>query len=704
MLNVSNEYIELINQPMREFDIKVLINDQEISNEFIISAKIEELSCSGDVISIGDVCTNAFELEMYKVAGLGLDKAKVIIQAGLKLTNGVEWFNLGVYYVNDVSDDKYKVKLSGYDASKRLEVVYEPDIIYNLETKYKNVLNDLLRQCNLTLASIDLSEYEEIVIDHYYENITCKEFLGYLAGLAGYNVRVNRFDQLEFYWYQDSDVVIDDELVYQDGYEETTAGEIVINSLTSGDEKDTLVCGTGTGISFANPYMSQVLLEMIFTKVGGFKYQPCNMKWRGNLALEATDIVTYKTKHIVVTKQTLILDGGLSSSIECLGKLSDDVVMKTPSPTEIKLNKLYNTMITALKNSSEKILGNQGGYFVIDTNEDGLPSGWTIMNTPTLQDNTCLWKFTNGGLGYSEDGGKTLSNAAIDMAGNINANFVTTGILRGEMFELDLTTGVVKIGKRDGSGEISDPSLLLDENGALTIKQTKEIFNSMSGDNLIRDSIGCFNDNAWEGDYYLDSSNEIRARNMYGYAILLKAGSLKQIINVKNGIYTLSFAYHKMINLASAKLIINGTEYVLDKKEEFDVFKQSFSVSTGSIEIEFITDTDKSCSIINLLLNEGEEAKNWSLNSNETWSDTVKIGRGVRISSIGSEVEFVAYADVIGFKNKQDQYITTFDDEGMIVNSIVVKNKATIVNLLIQDINGQTIINRINPEEVEVSE
>ena len=77
----------------------------------------------------------------------------------------------------------------------------------------------------------------------------------------------------------------------------------------------------------------------------------------------------------------------------------------------------------------------------------------------------------------------------------------------------------------------------------------------------------------------------------------------------------------------------------------------------------------------------------------------MKIGRGVRISSSGTDVQFVAYADVIGFQDAQGNYITTFDSDGMITNEIVVKNKARIVKLLIQDINGQTIINRLNDEE-----
>ena len=102
------------------------------------------------------------------------------------------------------------------------------------------------------------------------------------------------------------------------------------------------------------------------------------------------------------------------------------------------------------------------------------------------------------------------------------------------------------------------------------------------------------------------------------------------------------------------------------------------------------------------MLNKGDEKMEWTLNPNETWSDTVQIGRGIRISSSGTDVVFVANADIIGFMNKQGEYIATFDDEGLVANAAVIKNKATIVNLLIQDINDQTVINRINSNEVEV--
>lgn len=218
------------------------------------------------------------------------------------------------------------------------------------------------------------------------------------------------------------------------------------------------------------------------------------------------------------------------------------------------------------------------------------------------------------------------------------------------------------------------------------------------GNNIIRDSIGCFNDGAWTGDFSIDSTNETRNRNMYGYALLLKNTTVEQTNAVANGEYTLSFTYKKLVSLASVKVVVNDVEFILSNTD-YTVFTYTFTVSSGFITVKFVADTDNSCPVINLMLNRGNTALEWSLNPNETWSDTVKIGRGVRISSSGTDVEFVAYADVIGFQDAQGNYITTFDSNGMITNEIVVKNKARIVKLLIQDINGQTIINRLNEEE-----
>ena len=100
-----------------------------------------------------------------------------------------------------------------------------------------------------------------------------------------------------------------------------------------------------------------------------------------------------------------------------------------------------------------------------------------------------------------------------------------------------------------------------------------------------------FNDGSWEGDFNVDSTPETRIRNMYGYALLLKNGTLKQSIQITNGTYTLSFIYKKLINLANVKVTVNGEEILLSNSD-YTEFKHTVIVTTNSIEIEFVSDTD----------------------------------------------------------------------------------------------------------------
>lgn len=472
MINTNEEFNSSVIAQDRVINAKVIFNGTtELINE-VISVVLDEISCSESTLKIGEINTNKatvkFKMPDNKIP---LKNSTVKIYSGV---NGV-YVCKGTYYTAEIdkSDNSDFITVVAYDSTYHLNKTYIPDIEY--PNSLSNVINDICSQCNILH---DIKNIPDITIDGYIDNMTCKQFLGYMMGLMGCNGTINPDDKLIAYWYKDCGIEITYDLQFMNGFNRTTDEDIVINSLTSGDSENVLVAGNGFGITFENPYMKQEILDSIFERIKGFTYTPCTVEWRGNPALEITDIVKVEDKNgvlhnVLLSEHTIVLTG-MKSSITCKGETEIDTVMNQ-SPTDIKLNKLYATLTNAFKNTTDKILGNQGGYYRIDMNDEGFPSGWTIMNTPELRDDTHLWRFTAGGLGYSEDGGKTFENLAFDLDGNFNANVITTGILQGEMFELDLQTGVIKIGKRDSEGEISNPSFYLNEKGELTIKAFEEI-------------------------------------------------------------------------------------------------------------------------------------------------------------------------------------------------------------------------------------
>lgn len=472
MINTSEEFNSAVIAHDRVISTKVEFNGNVTITDDIISITLDEISSGESTLKIGEINSNKVTIKF------NMPENKIPLKNGtVKIYSGVNdnYICKGTYYIAEIekSDNTNFVTVIAYDSAYRLNATYVPNIEY--PANLTAVINDICAQCNITY---DIKNIPDITIDGYVDNITCKQFLGYMLGLIGCNGTINPDDKLIAYWYQDCNFRITYDLQFMGGFNRTTDEDIIINSLTSGDSNNVLVAGSGFGITFENPYMTQEILDSIYKKVCPFTYTPCTVNWRGNPALEITDIVKVEDKngefHNVILSEHSIILTGMKSDITCKGETEIDTVMNQ-SPTDIKLNKLYSTLTNAFKNSTDKILGNQGGYFKIDTNEDGFPSGWTIMNTPELRDDSHLWRFTAGGLGYSDDGGKTFKNLAFDLDGNFSANAVTTGVLQGEMFELDLQTGVIKIGKRNSNGIISDPSFYLNEKGELKIKAFDEI-------------------------------------------------------------------------------------------------------------------------------------------------------------------------------------------------------------------------------------
>ena len=96
-------------------------------------------------------------------------------------------------------------------------------------------------------------------------------------------------------------------------------------------------------------------------------------------------------------------------------------------------------MESAIRNATQLITGNLGGYVVLhDSNGDGEPDEILIMNTPDISTASAIWRWNKNGLGYanSYDGDYGLAMTA---DGAIVADFITTGELSGNR----VRTGVI---------------------------------------------------------------------------------------------------------------------------------------------------------------------------------------------------------------------------------------------------------------------
>lgn len=213
------------------------------------------------------------------------------------------------------------------------------------------------------------------------------------------------------------------------------------------------------------------------------------------------------------------------------------------------------------------------------------------------------------------------------------------------------------------------------------------------------------------------SSNEyegLKKNTISGLGYFLKQEEVEQKITLPNGTYTLSFLYKTISTGAVNKLIVdNGirTEYILEDVEDYTDFKiktkitredgtieieenyLTFVVNNNEVSIGFSSNSDNSIIISDLMLNLGNMKLDWTQNSNETITDTVKIGKGIEISSTADDVKFKADTDGIRILDADTDEVTSkFTRSGTETNNLIAKNSANLGGLMFKKVDNKVWI------------
>ena len=185
----------------------------------------------------------------------------------------------------------------------------------------------------------------------------------------------------------------------------------------------------------------------------------------------------------------------------------------------------------------------------------------------------------------------------------------------------------------------------------------------------------------WDGIVKKQDNNYSKSKT----SMILQNGSVSQRQEVPNDIYTISFRYKRLNELANSKVKINDIEYLL---EDNGVFTLNIEVQTSEIFIEFLCDCANGYEIYELMVNFGEIALTYSQNNNEIKTDTVEISEGIKITSTATDSIFRANADGIRTENKLGEVTTEFLDNGMKTTDLEA-DKGIVANLLITEVSGQ---------------
>lgn len=457
MYAVSEEYSSKINSDDRSFTVRLTFGSStQLTGTSIQNITLDEIVNAADALTMGCACSNKVTIQLIDApTDIDYSGTSCQVEVGLMLSDRpvtYEWIPMGVFHGAEAeTDNDFKnLRLTAYDGFCKMTGKYQATVSESttLQAVYDDLKAQLLANCGVVLKAATLPSYP---MTFPYLDITYTQAIAYVAGCLGGFARFDRLGELEIAWYETSGVEILRSQQFLNGFKRTTDKPLTVTSISTGTQENPIVRGigaSGAAIVFENPYITAVMADDVFNGVNNFTYTPCQVKWRGNPAMQAGDVVTvydrYSVPHtVLVMSQSIKVGGGCNATIDCKGK--SEVTSEFSSGfTSIgqKIERVYSTLENAILNATNSITGNQGGYVIIhDTNGDGKPDEILVMDNEEKELATSVWRWNQEGLGhaYNAAGNAYLGpyRTAITADGQIVADFITTGTLNAERIAVE---------------------------------------------------------------------------------------------------------------------------------------------------------------------------------------------------------------------------------------------------------------------------
>lgn len=344
---------EIVKGNSARYYSKYIVEGKEYT-ETLNDFKFQNIINPNNEITIGNTCSSGVTFSIY-MPTISLENKEITIFEGVKVGAEIKYIKLGIFTVTKQTSNGEYTSYEAYDRMYKADMPYFSDMAF--PSTDKAILNEICGKLGISLATNIATAH---TINDKPQGYTYREIIGYMAMLQGCNAVINSDGNLELRWYKDSGYVLDGHKYYQQGVTFTTSKDFIIQKLTcnntkSGDkETSTITSGSGaTGLSFANPFMTQAVLDEVYKKIGGFQFRPLTVKFVGDWRLEVGDIITvnkgsidYKVPIMQITHEC---DGGLMDTVTSIGQSDTENTSVASGPITKQMERYYADLITVNK-------------------------------------------------------------------------------------------------------------------------------------------------------------------------------------------------------------------------------------------------------------------------------------------------------------------------------------------------------------------
>lgn len=353
MKNLSTAMTEIVKGNSARYYSKYVVDGKE-HTDTLNNFKFQNMINPNNEITIGNTCSSGVTFSIY-MPTVSLENKEITIFEGVKVGTEIKYIQLGIFTVTKQTSDGEYTSYEAYDRMYKADMPYFSDMAF--PNTDKAILNEICGKLGISLATNIATAH---TINDKPQGYTYREIIGYMAMLQGCNAVINSDGNLELRWYKDSDYVLDGHKYYQQGVTFTTSKDFIIQKLTCNNtksgstEQSQITSGDGaTGLSFANPFMTQAVLDEVYKKIGGFQFRPLTVKFVGDYRLEVGDIITvnkggvdYKVPIMQITHEC---DGGLISTATSVGQSETSNNTASSGPITKAMQRYYAELVTINK-------------------------------------------------------------------------------------------------------------------------------------------------------------------------------------------------------------------------------------------------------------------------------------------------------------------------------------------------------------------
>lgn len=339
--NVSDEFKTALNGTEPVYCCKLDFGNNVTVND-LFSVSYSGGSCSDSIAPGGTVIANA-KVELSALPATVRKGSTCTLYFGV---NG-EYAPQGVFTIKKIEKSGERLSVTLEDNMAKTERGYFSSLAYPSTTL--KMLSEIATKCGVTF---DTSGLAAVAVKDKPEGYTCREIIGYIAGLYGKFAVCDRAGKINFKWFdttvQLSDFCYDTPTLATD---DITVGRVVCGDFTA---------GTGTAITYDCLFMTQNQLNTVQKSLSGFKYRTGEIPLRlGNMLLDPWDMVsiTYGGETITIPVATISMtfNGGLSMTIEAPAEeQSADSGESYKSPAQKQAERITADIVSAKQALLEK--------------------------------------------------------------------------------------------------------------------------------------------------------------------------------------------------------------------------------------------------------------------------------------------------------------------------------------------------------------